>query len=92
MSNRLSHITGAVTTVVSSTPCKLHTLVINTTSSAAITLYNNASAAVAGDAFAVFPASAGVGTYTYDVDLTKGLTIVTAGTCDLTISTSSQGN
>lgn len=92
MSNRPTHISGAATTVVSSTPCKLHTLVINTTPGGAITLYDNASAAVAGDAFAVFAATSALGTYLYDVDLTKGLVIVTASTGDITVSTTAQGN
>jgi hypothetical protein len=90
-SYRHTNINGAHTTVVSSTPCKLHSLVINTTTSDAITLYDDA-AAVSAAIIAIFPASAGVGTYLYDVDCLNGLTIVTAGTGDITVSTGPQGN
>lgn len=92
MSNRATHINGAATTVVSSAPCKLHSLVINTTPGGAITLYDDAAAATAGREIAIFAASSALGTYLYDIDLTRGLTIVTASTGDLTISTTAQGN
>jgi len=91
-SYRYKNINGAHTTVVSTTPCKLHSIVINTTSSAAITVYDNASGADANAIVALFPSSAVCGTYTYNVDLNKGCVIVTAGTGDITVTVGTQGN
>ena len=80
------HINGDATTVVSSVPCKLGKIVINTTSGGAITVYDDTAAATGGREIAIFPTSAGVGTYQYNVETKRGLVIVTAGTGDLTIS------
>ena len=80
------HINGAATTVVSSVPAKLAKITINTTSGGAITVYDEAAGAVVGSEIAIFPTSADVGTYKYDVETKKGIVIVTEGTGDITVS------
>ena len=91
MSFKPKNIDGAATTIVSSTPCMLHTIVINTTSGAAITVYDNATEA-SGEIIAVFPAAAVCGTYLYDVDLNHGLVVKTEGAGNITVSKGPQGN
>lgn len=91
MSFKPTNIDGAATTIVSSIACKIHTIVINTTSGAAITAYDNATEA-SGKIIAKFPASAVCGTYTYDADLIHGLVIVTEGNGNITVTTGPQGN
>ena len=86
MTYNYKHIKDDGTTVVSSVPAKLAKITINTTSSDAITVYDDASAATSGSEIAIFPASAGVGTYEYDIETKKGIVIVTAGTGDITVS------
>lgn len=62
----------------------LHSLVINTTVASAVTVYD--SLVGSGTAIATFQASAGLGTYIYDVRFTVGLTIVTAGASNITVA------
>jgi len=89
-SYKATNINGADTTIISTVACKLHSIVINTTSGGAISVYDSASSAT--NPIAIFPTSAEVGTYIYDIDTKFGLTIVTAGTGDITVSTGSLGN
>lgn len=79
------NIASATTTVVKSGAGVLHSVVVNTTAAAAITIYDNTSAA--GTKIATIAASPVIGsTFMYDVAFTTGLTIVTAGASDLTVS------
>lgn len=64
----------------------LHSLVINTTAAATITLYDGPSAAL-GTKFGTLKASIAEGTYFYDLTMTTGkLTLVIAGASDVTVT------
>jgi hypothetical protein len=64
----------------------LHSIVINTTAAATITLYDGPSAAL-GTKFATLKASIAEGTYFFDVALGTGkLTLVLAGASDITVT------
>lgn len=80
-----TNITTATTTVVKSGVGILKALTINTTTAFAITIYDNTSAA--GTKIGTIAASAAVGSvFEYNVAFTTGLTIVTAGASDITVS------
>jgi hypothetical protein len=78
------NISSATTTVVKSGQGFFNALVINTVVASAITIYDNTSAA--GQKIATLAASAPAGTYKYEVKFSTGLTILTAGASDLTVS------
>jgi hypothetical protein len=79
-----TNITTATTTTVKSGRGVLRSLVVNTTTAFAITIYDNTSAA--GTKIATIAASAAVGTnFSYNVRFHTGLTIVTAGASDITV-------
>lgn len=78
------NITTATTTVVKAAPGILHKVVVNLAGAGAITIYDNASAA-SGTKIATLSTAAANATWIFDVKTTLGLTIVTAGTPDLTI-------
>lgn len=80
-----TNITTNTTTVVKSGTGILHSIVINTTAAAIITIYDNTSAA--GTKIATIAASPAIGsTFTYNVAFATGLTIVTAGAPDITVA------
>lgn len=80
-----NNITTATTTVVKTGVGVLHSITVNTTTAFAITVYDNTSAA--GTKIATIAASPVIGsTFIYDVAFKNGLTIVTAGASDLTVS------
>lgn len=79
------NITTATTTVVAKGPGILHTLAINGTVASAITLYDNTVAAAPIIATISQPL-VNATTLTYDVRFTTGLTVVTAGASDITVS------
>jgi hypothetical protein len=80
-----NNITTATTTVVKTGVGVLHSITINTTTAFAITVYDNTSAA--GTKIATIAASPVIGsTFIYDVAFKTGLTIVTAGASDITVS------
>lgn len=81
---KLANISTATTTTVKSGSGFLNRLVINTTAAGAITIYDNTAAS--GTKIATLPASAVVGTYTYQGRFAIGLTIVTAAASDITVS------
>lgn len=88
-SNTYNHvISTAGTYAISTAPGMLHSVTINSKSAAAglITIYDSLSAS--GAIIAVIDAATQLGTFTFDVALTIGLTIVTAGVpgADLTVS------
>jgi len=76
---------SSATTVVQKGPGTLHTLVVNTTAAGAITLYDGLD--TTGTKIATIDVSPVIGsTFRYDVEFAKGLTIVTAGASDITVS------
>lgn len=83
-----ANITTNATTVVKGSPAILHSITINKSggSSNTITIYNHPSSAT--NAVATIDGTAAPQTFTYDIDLSLGLTIVTAtGTAaDITVS------
>jgi hypothetical protein len=79
------NITTAATTTVKSGFGNLHSIVINIPTANAITIYDNTSASGTKIGTITPTATAGWGTYEYDVDFGTGLTIVTAGTPDITV-------
>lgn len=82
--NKFNNISTATTTVVKNRSGILKNIVVNTTAAGAITVYDNTSAA--GSKIATFPASAVVGTYSYDARFVNGLTVVTAAASDITVT------
>lgn len=84
------NITTAATTLVKSGDGTLHALVINTpVASATITIYDNTAASGAKIGTITLPATLlaqGPISALYDIDFTIGLTVVTTGTSDLTVS------
>lgn len=76
--------TGTTTTVKSGTGI-LHAITINTTAAATITIYDNTAGS--GTKIGTIAASPAIGsTFVYNVAFNTGLTIVTAGASDLTVS------
>lgn len=82
---KYTHISTGTTTVVSTVPCVLISVIINTSVANAITLYDNTSAVA--PVVGIIAASAAIGAIEYKVQLVNGLTVVTAGASDLTIVT-----
>lgn len=79
------NISTAVTTAVKLTPGSLHTVTINTKGSGSTaTIYDGLSAA--GIKIAVIDTATAPITFTYDAKFSEGLTIVTVGTADLTVT------
>lgn len=87
--NSYTNITTATTTTVKSGAGFLHLILINAAAAlATITIYDNTSAAGTKIGTVTMPATllANQNTLRFDVAFTTGLTIVTTGTQDLTIS------
>lgn len=78
------NIASAITTTVKSGAGHLHTIVVGTTAAGAITVYDNTAAS--GTKIGILKASIVEGTYTYDCQFSTGLTIVTAGASDITVT------
>ena len=71
--------------VVSSGPCVLGTVTINTTAAGTITIYDNTAAS--GTKIATIAASPVIGSnFVYNVKCRTGLTVVTAAATDCTVS------
>lgn len=64
----------------------LHSITINTANAVGIITVYDAASAVAVKKIAIIAAASTCGTYTYDVQLSTGLTIVCAGASDITVS------
>jgi hypothetical protein len=79
-----TNIATATTTVVKPGTGILKAITVNTTAAGAITIYDNTSAA--GTKIATLKASIVEGTYEFNVAFATGLTIVTAGASDVTVS------
>lgn len=76
--------TGTTTTVKSGTGV-LHSITINTTAAATITIYDSLTGT--GTKIGTIAASPAIGsTFSYDCAFSTGLTIVTAGTSDITVN------
>jgi len=84
------NITTATTTVVKAGPGELYSIIVNTpVASAVITIYDNTAASGTKIGTITFPAtliSDGPIPVPYNVAFSTGLTIVTTGTPDLTVS------
>ena len=81
-----THISTATTTVVSTKPCVLIAIIVNTTAAGAITIDDAVSATT--PTIGIMKASIAEGTYEYKVFCATGLTIVTAAASDITVVTS----
>lgn len=80
-----SNISTATTTTVKSGQGILHAITINTTAAATITIYDNTAGS--GTTIATIAASPAIGsTFRFDVQFLTGLTIVTAGASNITVS------
>lgn len=86
--NLATVINTATTTLVKSGSCNLHTITINTkgTVASAVTVYDALTAT--GTPIAVIDSLNLSGSFTYDVNLLVGLTIVTTGTAAPNITVS----
>lgn len=84
-SYQYNNISTATTTTVKSGTGVLHAITINTTAVAAITVYDNTAGS--GTKIATIAVSPPIGsTFRFDVAFATGLTIVTAGASDITVS------
>ena len=84
------NITTATTTTVKSTPGYIHTITINTqVASATITIYDNTAASGNKIGIITLPSAVTTSepvTVTYDANFLVGLTIVTSGATDISVS------
>lgn len=81
--NSFANIATATTTLVKTGAGNLHLVSINTAAAGSVTLYDGLTAA--GTKIAAIN-SATAGTTTYDVRFATGLTVVTVGSIDITVS------
>ena len=80
-----NNIATQTTTVVKTGSGHLHSITINTTAAAAITIYDNTAGS--GTTIATIAASPAIGsTFLFDVAFNTGLTIVTAGASNITVA------
>ena len=80
--SRYAHLTGAITTISRSGPAKLHRITVNDPGATTLTVYDNGTAS--GTVIAVLDCN-NPGTYEYGLNLVGGLTVVLAGTADVTV-------
>ncbi len=83
-SNKFLNIATGTTTLVKTGPGVLHSLTINKSVASTITIYDALTAV--NPVIATIAASVVEGTLVYDIAFSTGLTIVTAGASDLTVS------
>lgn len=80
-----NNISTGTTTTVKSGPGVLHAITINTTAASTITIYDNTAGS--GTKIGTIAASPAIGsTFGFDVAFATGLTIVTGGASDITVS------
>ena len=81
-----TRISTSTTTNVKASPGILHSVVVCTKGAAAsvVTVYDNPSAA-SGTVLAVIDSLNQVGTYTFDLQATLGITVVTTGAPDIVV-------
>jgi hypothetical protein len=80
---RYANITTATTTTVKSGAGVLRRIVINAGVASTITIYDSLTGS--GTKIGTLAASAGPGSFSYEIGFNAGLTIVTAGASDLTV-------
>lgn len=83
MKNSWENISAAGTYVLRTGRCSLARIVVNTTAAGAITVYDNTAAS--GKKVATLKSNVVENTYNYEVELAKGLTVVTAAASDITV-------
>lgn len=81
--NSYAHIATNTTTQVVTGACTLVAIVVNTTAAGAITIADSTSTTT--PTVAILKASIGEGTYMYNVTLSSGIRVVTAGASDITV-------
>jgi hypothetical protein len=79
-----SRINTATTTVVKNAPGFLQSINVLATAAGTITVYDNTAGS--GTVIAVLKAGINEGTYTFNVECLTGITIITAGASDITVS------
>jgi hypothetical protein len=77
-----AHLSGAATYIVLDGPGVLHSIVVGTAGTT-VTVYDN----TAGSGDKITTIGAVTGTFTFDVALTVGLTVVIVGAADVTVLT-----
>lgn len=83
-SNTYLNITTNTTTQVYTGPCTLASITINTPAAGAISIIDNTTGTTAN--IGTIASSSAAGTYTYNVQCSKGLRIVTAASTDITVA------
>lgn len=78
------NIATATTTTVKTGRGILGSIIVNTTAAGTITVYDSATAT--GTKLATFKASVVEGTYTFNCFFLTGLTVVTGGASDITVT------
>ncbi len=84
MNNSFEHIALAGTYVLKNEEGFLHSIVVNTSASGIITVYDNTAAS--GKVIAILKSAIGEGSYIYDLKFRNGLTVKTAAASDITVS------
>ena len=79
------HMEDVDTLLIGKEPQFLHSVVVNHIAGGSVTVYDGLDAT--GTVVLKISVTAGAGTYIYDVRLNTGLYVVTAGECDITITT-----
>lgn len=79
-----AHISTQTTTQVYTGPCVLKNITINTAAAGTITVYDEIGAATT-HVVAIIAATA-VGTYTYNVPVSRGIKVITAAATDATVT------
>ena len=82
--NSFGQISTATTTTVLSGSGVLHSIVITDSVASAITVYDNTAGS--GTVIALFAASTLEGTFLFDVAVGTGITVVTVGASDITVT------
>ncbi len=77
-------ITTAATTVVKASPAILHTITVTGGTAGTIIVYDNAS--TAASPVANFSSTNALATYTFDIAMASGCTVVTGSATNLTVS------
>lgn len=77
------NIASATTTQVKSGGGTLRAIIVNLTAAGAITIYDNTASS--GTKIATLKASIGEGVYTFNVNFSVGLRVVTAAASDVTV-------
>lgn len=82
--NSETYISTATTTQVYTGPCKLVRVIVGETAAGAITIEDD-NASVTGPTVAVLKASIAEGVYDFDVAMSNGIKVTTAGASKITV-------